>query len=220
MDDGASGQGGRERLLSVALELFLEAGYDGVSMQQIADAVGMTKGAPYHHFSSKEDLFGQALARHIDRTQRELRARMEGRSDLRERMTEGFLYLVEHSDAGLVRLVEDLRRVVGAERMASYGVTIDQLRECNRWLFAQAASSGVPLACRPEDAADLFLAVQVGELSLMAAETRVVSSEVVQQRARRIVDMLLFGLLKDDPGSRPARTASAAALTNDRAGNC
>ena len=36
---------GRETLLEAACQLFLEDGYDAVSMQQIAEAAGMTKGA-------------------------------------------------------------------------------------------------------------------------------------------------------------------------------
>lgn len=50
---------GRNLLLTVSRRLFLEHGYAQVSMQQIAQEAGMTKGAPYYHFASKEDLFTQ-----------------------------------------------------------------------------------------------------------------------------------------------------------------
>lgn len=217
MDSGGSGAGGRERLLAAALDLFLEAGYEGVSMQQIADAAAMTKGAPYHHFSSKEDLFGQALGRHFDRIQEGLHVRMEAHADLRERMIEGFVYLIEHSDAGMVRLVEDLRRLVGVERMAGYGVTLDRLRECNRSLFEQAESTSVPLACTAAEAADLFLAVQVGELSLLEIETRFeISPEIVRARARWIVDIMLSGLVSDRIGAGTVKAAGAEQGRSER----
>jgi AcrR family transcriptional regulator len=47
----------REHILQVAGRLFLQCNYDGVSIQDITRAAGMTKGALYHHFTSKEQLF-------------------------------------------------------------------------------------------------------------------------------------------------------------------
>jgi AcrR family transcriptional regulator len=45
-----------ERLMRVSVELFAEHGYAQTSVQQIVDAAGVTKGALYHYFSSKDDL--------------------------------------------------------------------------------------------------------------------------------------------------------------------
>jgi AcrR family transcriptional regulator len=46
----------RDRILDAALDLFSEHGFDGTTLQQIADRVGLTKAALYHHFRSKDDL--------------------------------------------------------------------------------------------------------------------------------------------------------------------
>jgi AcrR family transcriptional regulator len=46
----------RHRILDAAHRLFRERGYAATSMEQIADAAGVTKGAIYGHFASKEDL--------------------------------------------------------------------------------------------------------------------------------------------------------------------
>lgn len=46
----------RERILDVALELFLEQGYEKTSLREIADRLGVTKAALYYHFASKEDI--------------------------------------------------------------------------------------------------------------------------------------------------------------------
>lgn len=51
----------RERLLSEAQRLFRERGYAATSLEQIADAADVTKGAIYGHFSSKEDLLLSAI---------------------------------------------------------------------------------------------------------------------------------------------------------------
>ena len=46
----------RERIQSVALELFAEQGYDKTSLREIAERLDVTKAALYYHFKSKEDI--------------------------------------------------------------------------------------------------------------------------------------------------------------------
>ena len=45
-----------ENILEVSQRLFFEKGYDNTKIQDIADELGMTKGAIYHHFKSKEEI--------------------------------------------------------------------------------------------------------------------------------------------------------------------
>jgi AcrR family transcriptional regulator len=47
----------RGALLSVARELFTDRGYAATSTTEIADRAGVTRGALYHHFAAKHDLF-------------------------------------------------------------------------------------------------------------------------------------------------------------------
>jgi AcrR family transcriptional regulator len=52
----AAGEGSRQRILDVALELLAERGYEGAALQQVADRVGLHKSSLFHHFRSKEEL--------------------------------------------------------------------------------------------------------------------------------------------------------------------
>lgn len=45
------------RILDTAERLFIEKGYERASLQDILDETGLSKGAVYHHFASKEDIF-------------------------------------------------------------------------------------------------------------------------------------------------------------------
>ena len=45
------------KILDTAERLFIEMGYDRASLQEIIDETGLSKGAIYHHFASKEDIF-------------------------------------------------------------------------------------------------------------------------------------------------------------------
>src|ERR1700760_1486786 len=51
----------RQRLLTEAQRLFRERGYAATSLEQIAEAAEVTKGAIYGDFASKEDLMLSAL---------------------------------------------------------------------------------------------------------------------------------------------------------------
>src|SRR5437763_15619625 len=44
-------------LIAAARELFAAGGYRGTSLDDVVEAVGLTKGAIYHHFASKDELF-------------------------------------------------------------------------------------------------------------------------------------------------------------------
>ena len=47
----------RGEILGLSIPLFATAGFDGVSMRDIAAAVGVTPAALYHHFPDKEQLY-------------------------------------------------------------------------------------------------------------------------------------------------------------------
>jgi AcrR family transcriptional regulator len=46
----------RKRIQDVALELFVERGYEGTSLREIAERLDVTKAALYYHFKTKEDI--------------------------------------------------------------------------------------------------------------------------------------------------------------------
>lgn len=58
----------REQILSLSSSLFIEKGYDKTSIQDIIDALGMSKGAIYHHFKSKEEILEAVLEKRSNYT--------------------------------------------------------------------------------------------------------------------------------------------------------
>lgn len=53
----------KERILNTALALFSQRGYLGTSMSDIANELGMTKGALYKHYNSKQEILDRITAR-------------------------------------------------------------------------------------------------------------------------------------------------------------
>ncbi|MEV4755204.1 TetR/AcrR family transcriptional regulator [Micromonospora sp. NPDC049559] len=51
----------RDRLVGVALELFTGHGFAGTSLQMIADRLGITKAAVYHHFKTRDEILAAVI---------------------------------------------------------------------------------------------------------------------------------------------------------------
>lgn len=59
------GQLTRERILELAHELILKQGYAATSLEQILERAGVTKGAFFHHFKSKDELARALVDRYL-----------------------------------------------------------------------------------------------------------------------------------------------------------
>ena len=56
----------RTRLIETARQLFVERGYGGTSIRDIADGAGYSQGAFYSNFASKEDVLLELLKGHME----------------------------------------------------------------------------------------------------------------------------------------------------------
>jgi AcrR family transcriptional regulator len=61
-DEEVPAKGTRERILDIALDLFIDKGFDKTSLREIAEQLGFSKAALYYHFASKDDIL---LALHL-----------------------------------------------------------------------------------------------------------------------------------------------------------
>jgi AcrR family transcriptional regulator len=55
-----------DSLLSVAVRVFNERGYDGTSMEHLSRAAGISKSSIYHHVAGKEELLRRAVSRALE----------------------------------------------------------------------------------------------------------------------------------------------------------
>jgi AcrR family transcriptional regulator len=90
----------RQRLLAEAQRLFRERGYAATSLEQIAEAAEVTKGAIYGHFASKEDLLLSAIEAGRDTTPDYVTMLNDRSRPVRERLAEfGRAVAAEPGDA-------------------------------------------------------------------------------------------------------------------------
>lgn len=76
----------RQRILDVALGLFLKHGYEKATMREIAKAAGLAPGAAYYHFESKEHLIQSYYERSYEEHLPIVEKVLEKEKDLKKRL--------------------------------------------------------------------------------------------------------------------------------------
>ncbi|MFF0312642.1 TetR/AcrR family transcriptional regulator [Streptosporangium sp. NPDC004379] len=76
----------RQRLLGEATRLFAEQGFESTSVQEVVSAAGVTKGAMYHYFDSKDDLLHEIYGRVLRMQMERLTAIADGPGTVGERL--------------------------------------------------------------------------------------------------------------------------------------
>lgn len=73
-------------IITAAQQLFITKQYAEVTMAEIAEGAQLTKGALYHHFASKEDLYLAMILADLQEKQRALEAAAQSEGSCRERL--------------------------------------------------------------------------------------------------------------------------------------
>jgi AcrR family transcriptional regulator len=96
---------GKTRILSEARTLFLERGFAETSMQDIADASGLTKAALYYHFRDKHELFSTMAFQEMDRIREGLVPLLTSHEPLKLRLTRAGEFLFASMEGDLPRMM-------------------------------------------------------------------------------------------------------------------
>src|SRR4051794_22422216 len=105
----------RRALVDVATERFATQGYAGTSLDEIVAGARVTKGALYHHFKGKQDLFEAAFVAVEDAASDRIRGAIDASEDPWERAITGLREFLA------VTRTEDYRRIVIQEGPAVLG---------------------------------------------------------------------------------------------------
>jgi AcrR family transcriptional regulator len=114
----------RTALVAAARELFAERGYAGVGTEEIVHSAGLTRGALYHHFSGKEDLF-RAVYEELERSLMEqIAAEAASAGDPRAALRAGAsAFLDACTDPAVARIaLVDAPSVLGWEQWREIGM--------------------------------------------------------------------------------------------------
>ena len=117
----------RQALLAAARAAFAEHGYDGTRLEQVTVLAGVTKGALYHHFAGKAELFAAVYEQvESELATRSAQAALRGQSapgDALRALRDGMLAFLDaclEPDVQRIVLIDGLP-VLGWERWAELG---------------------------------------------------------------------------------------------------
>lgn len=188
--------GGRELLLDVARNLFLSDGYTNVSMQQVASAAGMTKGAPYYHFKSKDDLFLSVFVREIRRITDEMVRCLDEPGALRARLKSAVRHVMETTQGDFNQLFSDFERHFhhDPDRFRKDQDDIDMTEKILPH-FVAARSNGEFSRLSAERAVEYFMLVLFGQMKFLQFDkTRPENFRPPEERANDLIDLLFDGI--------------------------
>ncbi len=184
--------GGRERILREATAKFVSSGYAAVSMQQIADAAGVTKATLYHHFRDKEDLFLEVMRLGMRRLQDQLAAAAADGTTLREQIIAVAMHHFSSDRGDLHRLFADLRQHAGEEAQRAFWDTCERPWAFLEPFIAAAIERGEIAPVDPGFASRVVLGAIGGQVQAARYNSNLPAPD--EALAERLVDLLLAGL--------------------------
>jgi AcrR family transcriptional regulator len=187
----------RERLLDAAADLFAERGFRGASVDDIAAQAGLTKGALYWNFKSKDELFFALVEERVDRPLRALMDLTGGAPKDQE--------TAPHVSRGIAEVVDQQRQLVLL--MHEYwALAVRDPQLCERYverqrsltkslaqtLEARHQTTGVALTISAQRLATAIMALANGLAIERIADPKSVPEDLLREMLSLIYDGLVL----------------------------
>jgi TetR/AcrR family transcriptional regulator, mexJK operon transcriptional repressor len=193
-----------ERLIEVAATLFMERGFDGVSVDAVAEAAGVSKPTVYARYRDKADLFRAVLQRRIRLWLAPLSAAAEAQARaVGPRNVETTLHDLSRELVALSSTpgAGALQRILAAQSVQF--PELAKLAYEEGWLrgiravasiFERFSASGQIEVEDSEIAAELFLSLVLGRSTRFAVYGVATSPEAQERRRKMAVELFLNGV--------------------------
>lgn len=187
-------------IVAAARKLFMAHGYRAVSTRQVAEAVGLTQPALYHHFATKEELYVAVALGELARLRAGIEriARREGPA--RERLTALARFMLTTVDYDFPLMYHDMGTELGEVSRATLGAAFySGIIAPLAALFAAGQTAGELRNAEagglsPAESAGLFMAFVAHFLNRPLVGERGISAGGTEASAARLVGLLLGGL--------------------------
>ena len=192
------------RLLDVATKLFMERGFDGTSIDAVAEAAGISKPTVYARYHDKRDLFAAVLRKRIRDWLAPLSAAAESQANeaksksIKTTLHELSRHMIAYT---LAPEVAACQRILSAQ--AVQFPELAKLANEEGWLRAvrgvsnilrQSAARGQIKVDDPELAAHMFLNLVLGHAKRLALYGIATDPETEERHRKAAVDFFLNGI--------------------------
>lgn len=171
----------REQILDAALRLFGQRGYEGTSMSEIAQTLGMSKAGLYHHFRTKDDILHALLDPQFDRVETLLGRYRPGPEDptAHRRLLEEYFDLL-HENSEVIGLLGTDMAVLSHPEFGPRTI------ELNERLIGLVADPGAGLEAR------IRSVIALGALQVTAIRFNEEDPEAVRREGLRAAARVLY----------------------------
>jgi TetR/AcrR family transcriptional regulator, mexJK operon transcriptional repressor len=217
------GNGKREKIVRSAARLFLEKGYDNVSINDIIDVVGGSKGTIYSNFGSKEKLFEAVVEQMCSDVTIQIDTRIVGTLDEQlTRIARSFVSNVLSPDILYFhRLMASIGRTFPKAGRLFYQTgpqTVYQI--IGDWVAYQQGKGNIRDDISPRRLAVLFHDMLIGDQQvswLTSASSEKQRASRIEETVRMAVSVFLQGCANTGP-RRSARRATAKPAVTAKGG--
>jgi TetR/AcrR family transcriptional repressor of mexJK operon len=195
-----------ERLLEIAAQMFMEHGFDGTSMERLAEAAMIGKATLYARYADKSALFADVLRRRILLTYGPLEAEIE--KDLKGKSLEAALLTIARRllDLTLSPSSLALSRILAAQgarfpelgKLAVREGLYRQIQIVEKILMSFSGKHRY-MTDDLSLAADLFLSIVLGRISRIALLGVQMEAGTLDRRVREAVRIFMRGLIEAPP---------------------
>jgi AcrR family transcriptional regulator len=185
----------KEEILETAARLFADEGYNSVSMQDIADVIGLSKTALYHYFDRKEAILGTIVVSTVKELSEHVEQAVAARSSPQDRlvafMQAQAVFFEKHQASFQVLLTrfanlrEPKMRDVAIEWRVNYENTI-------RNIVHEGVSAGVFHTHSP----NAVVRAVISSVYWMARWYRPLGKQTASEIAEEYADIILHGIVK------------------------
>jgi AcrR family transcriptional regulator len=182
-----------ERLIARAVRLFAEQGYEGTSVQEIVAAAGVTKGAMYHYFASKDDLLFEVYNRLLGLQTEHLNAIADGPGTAEHRVRAAAVDVVETTLGSIDEAVVFFRsmHMLPADKQALVRSARRRYHERFRGLVEEGQRAG---AFRTDVSADIAVHFFFGTVNRLGTWYHQDGGLSAAQVAEQYAELFLRGL--------------------------
>jgi AcrR family transcriptional regulator len=186
----------RARILEAAVKQFSISGYSAASVDSICEQAGVSKGAFYHHFKTKQDVFLALLDGWLQTFDQAIEASKDRPvPETFQMMTEYFPYIFESASDNLPMFLEFLLQASRDEKV--WNASIAPYRRYHKHfaaLIKKGIAEGSFVDVNPDLAARLIVSAAMGLLLQSLLDPEGAKWEKV---ARETVQVMMKGLLKE-----------------------
>jgi len=194
-----------QEILETAAQLICSNGYEGTSMQQIADACELTKAGLYHHVQSKEHLLLEIMSYGMDVFEEQVLSQVASIADpvrrLKECMERNILLVTRGRDKEITIILHEHATLTGAPRTQINARKKHYVRFLES-SFKEAVRGGRIRRVDPKVATFSFL----GTVNWIYKWFRPDGEISGERLAQEMPDLFFGGLEVRDDGDRPKGT--------------